>query len=181
LDGQRTYTLTVALIPDGGTELDAVQVTDDLNYYGIPPTEEIVIDIKPGSDINPINLRSQGVVPVALIDFDPALLEDPASQIIFAGATALRWAVEDVDGDGDLDVICHFKTQELNLDADSTSAGVQIGTSYDEAVDQQVGGYAGEDTVSIVPKGEAKGHAKTSTSSSSTKGNKGGNGKNKNK
>jgi hypothetical protein len=175
---QYSSVVTLSVTPD---EVEVTTATDNLYYYGIPAAEEIVIDIKPGSDTNPINLRSQGLVPVALIDFDPSILE--GATMTFAGAEALRWAVEDVDGDGDLDVICHFRTQELELDRDSINAGVEIGT-YDEIADQEVTSYAGEDTVSIVPKGKAKGHVKNGTSSASNKGssgNKGGNGKNKNK
>lgn len=180
--GQHHSVLTVSVIPVDGDE--ETTVTDDLYYYGIPEPAEIAIDIKPGSDPNSINLRSQGVVPVALIDFDLSVLEDPDVVITFAGATALRWAVEDVDGDGDLDVICHFKTQELvDLGAASTGAGLEIST-IDEVANQEVISYAGEDTVNIVPKGKAKGHAKANSSSTGSKGNngnKGGNGKNKNK
>lgn len=183
--GQHYSFVTLTATPAEGTEGgEEATVTDDLYYYGIPGTTEIAVDIKPGSDPNSINLRSQGVVPVALIDFDPSVLEDPNTVITFAGATALRWAVEDVDGDGDLDVICHFKTQELvDLNAASTGAGLEIST-IDEVANQEVISYAGEDTVNIVPKGEAKGHAKansSSTGSTGDNGNKGGNGKNKNK
>jgi hypothetical protein len=179
-EGQHSSFVTLSVNPVEGDEV-IEPVTNDLYYYGIPAAEEIVIDIKPGSDPNSINLRSQGVVPVALIDFDPSILE--GATLTFAGAVALRWAVEDVDGDGDPDVICHFRTQELELKGDSTTAGVEIGT-YDEIAEQEVTSYAGEDTVNIVPKGKAKGHAKGNTSSASNKGNngnKGGNGKNKNK
>ncbi len=55
--------------------------------------------------------------------------------------------MEDVDGDGDLDLLLHFKTQELSLTNDSTTANL-TGTTY--------GGQAiqGTDTVNIVPKGK---------------------------
>lgn len=180
--GQHYSYVTLSTTPvEGGEE---TSVTDGLYYYGIPETAEMIIDIKPGSDPNSINLRSQGVVPVALMDFDPSILEDPNTVITFAGATVLRWAVEDVDGDGDLDVICHFRTQELvELDETSTQAGLEIST-FDEVAQESVTSYAGEDTVNMVPKGEAKGHDKTNAPSSgnqSNNGNKGGNGKNKNK
>ena len=64
-----------------------------------------------------------------------------------AGASAVRWTLEDVDGDGDIDLLFHFKTQELNLTEDSTEATL-TGATY--------GGtpIEGTDTVNIVPKGK---------------------------
>jgi hypothetical protein len=55
--------------------------------------------------------------------------------------------MEDVDGDGDLDMLFHFKTQELNLTDDSTEA-----TLTGESLDG--GQIEGTDTVNIVPKGK---------------------------
>jgi hypothetical protein len=83
----------------------------------------MAIDIKPGNEENNINLNSNGVVPVAALtteQFDAATI-DPATAR-FAGAAPAQWSLEDVDGDGDNDVIFHFKTQELNLTEESTEA-----------------------------------------------------------
>jgi len=87
----------------------------------VPPTP--AIDIKPGSDPNSINLKSKGVVPVAVLttdDFDASTI-DPGT-LFFAGASPVRWTLEDVDDDGDLDLLIHFKTQDLDLDENSTEA-----------------------------------------------------------
>ena len=84
---------------------------------------EVEIDIKPGDDPNPINLKAKGVVPVAVLttdDFDASNV-DPVS-VLFAGATPLRWVMEDVDLDGDMDLLFFFKNQELELDENSTEA-----------------------------------------------------------
>ncbi len=84
---------------------------------------EVQIDIKPGSDQNSINLKSKGVVPVAVLttdNFDAATI-DPATAE-FAGAASKRWKLADVDHDGDDDMMFHFRTQELDLDQDSTEA-----------------------------------------------------------
>ncbi len=111
-----------------------------------PPLIEVDIDIKPGSFPNSINLGSRGVVPVAVLttdDFDASSV-DPGT-VEFADAAPVRWVMEDVDADGDVDLLFHFKTQELNLTGDSTEATL-TGTTF--------GGQAiqGTDTVNIVPK-----------------------------
>lgn len=99
--------------------------SDIVVYLEDPVTseEQVEIDIKPGSYPNSINLKSNGVVPVAVlttVDFDATTI-DPAT-VEFAEASPLRWTLEDVDDDGDVDMLFHFKTQELNLDENSTEA-----------------------------------------------------------
>jgi hypothetical protein len=75
-------------------------------------------------------------------DFD-ATSVDPAT-VLFAGASPLRWVMEDVDYDGDMDLLFHFKTQELNLTESSTEA-MLTGFTFDGLAIQ------GTDTVNIVP------------------------------
>jgi hypothetical protein len=65
----------------------------------------------------------------------------------FASASPLRWAWEDVDGDGDTDLLLHFKTLELNLPEGSTETTL-TGTTFGGQPIQ------GTDTVNIVPKGK---------------------------
>ena len=63
-----------------------------------------------------INLGSRGVIAVAIFtteDFDASQVD--ASTVLFAGAGVVHGALEDVDGDGDLDMILHFRVQETNL------------------------------------------------------------------
>jgi hypothetical protein len=109
------------------------------------PVPTVAIDIKPGSDPNSINLGSKGVVPVAVLtttEFDASNV-DPAT-VRFADAEPVHWAMEDVDGDGDMDLLFHFKTQELNLTEASTEAALTCTT--EDGIDIQ-----GTDTVKIVP------------------------------
>ncbi len=83
----------------------------------------VAIDIKPGSDENKINLNSNGVVPVAVLttdDFDAARID--AGTVEFAGAAPVHWRLGDVDEDGDIDMMFHFRTQQLELDQSSTEA-----------------------------------------------------------
>ena len=109
---------------------------------------EVEIDVKPCSDPNSINLKSKGVVPVAVLttdDFDASDV-DPTT-VEFAGAEPVRWTVEDVcPTDGQDDLLLFFKTQELDLDEDSTDATL-TGYTYDG-----LNRLIGKDAVNIVPK-----------------------------
>ncbi|MCK4564225.1 MAG: hypothetical protein KAU94_06105, partial [Verrucomicrobia bacterium] len=128
-------------IMDGDFDGDPVV---DMGAYEFPVLD-VEIDIKPGSDTNPINLKSKGRCPVAVLtteEFDAAEV-DPAT-VRFAGASPAHYALEDADADSDLDLILHFKTQELDLADDSTEVFL-IGQTYDEQF------LVGADTVSIVP------------------------------
>lgn len=93
-------------------------------YLQSPDNPQLKIDIKPGGNPNNINLRSNGVVPVAVLttnDFEVSSI-DPTT-VEFAGAEPVRITLEDVDEDGDLDMLFHFKTQDLvDLDENSTEA-----------------------------------------------------------
>jgi hypothetical protein len=114
--------------------MDTFRVTydeDDVLRFVVP----IEIDIKPGSDANPINLKSKGVIPVAILmteDFD-ALTVD-ADSVRFGPEEAdkrhKRAHVEDVDGDGYLDLLFHFRTQETGIAPGDTEACL-IGQTYD--------------------------------------------------
>lgn len=86
-------------------------------------TSEMKIDIKPGNEQNNINLKSKGVVPVAILTTDnfDATTVDPTTALL-AGASPARWTLTDVDGDGDTDILFHFDTETLNLNESSTEA-----------------------------------------------------------
>ncbi len=126
-------------------------IVDWLNQGGAnePQAVPVTIDIKPGGDPNSINLESQGVTPVAVLttdDFDAGTI-DPDT-VLFAGASPVRSTMEDVDGDGDDDMLFHFKTQDLkNLNEDSTEATLKGETRGGTLIE-------GIDSVNIVPKGK---------------------------
>jgi hypothetical protein len=82
------------------------------------------IDIKPGSYPNPLNVKSKGVLPVAILgtaafdvsDVDPDSLRffnTNAAGITRYSESPLRWALEDVDGDGLVDLVSHFDAENL--------------------------------------------------------------------
>jgi hypothetical protein len=63
-----------------------------------------------------VNLQNEGVIAVAVFstaDFDVAWVD--VGGVRFAGAAAVQHAYEDVNGDGLLDLVLHFRTQDTNL------------------------------------------------------------------
>lgn len=122
------YTVTVTVTDeDGGVGSDELTVT----VRAVP----VAIDIKPGSDVNPINVGARGVIPVAVFTrrgFDATSLD--VATLAFgaggAGESHGRLHVEDVDGDGRPDVVVHFDTQSSGIvcgDTSATLTGVTTG------------------------------------------------------
>jgi len=139
----------------------------------------VAIDIKPGNDQNNINLKSKGVVPVAVLttddfdakskgvvpvavlttdDFDAGTVNPATAQ--FAGASPERWKLEDVDDDGDDDLMFHFRTQELDLDQNSTeavlTAELMVQMTIRSTAEVSGGTISGSDEVRIVSSKKSK-------------------------
>jgi hypothetical protein len=109
------------------------------------------VDIKPGSFPNTINLKSNGSVPVALLgsaDFDVASVNLDTVRFgqmheMESGAWALRSAPQDVNGDGYMDIVFHFKIKETGLESSDTMAclhGMTLGGEQ----------FCGHDAVKII-------------------------------
>lgn len=92
----------------------------------------VAIDIKPGSFPNSINPRQRGVVPVAILtgpEFDAATVDPATVRFGPSAAAPAHASLEDVDGDGDLDLILHFRTQETGIACGHSAAGL-TGQTY---------------------------------------------------
>jgi hypothetical protein len=83
-----------------------------------PPVARFRIDVRPGSDRNPLNVSERGVLPVALLGSAslPAGQVDPAT-LRLEGVRPLRWAYEDVASptrDGFPDLVLHFDARAVS-------------------------------------------------------------------
>ncbi len=112
----------------------------------------VAIDIKPGSYPNTINLGSGGTVPVAIFStasFD-ARTVDPLSVTLASAPVRLKGngtpmsSAEDVNGDGNLDLVVHVTTQALQLSETDTEA-ILTGHTFDGKTIQ------GRDTIRVLP------------------------------
>ncbi len=123
---------------------------DDISLWAV--RLPVAVDIKPGSDTNPINLRSRGVVPVAILGSDSLDVRDiDQTTLLFAGAAPRArgrsgriGSFEDVNDDGSTDLVARFPVEDLNLteaDSEATLTGqLSDGTPIE-----------GTDSVRIVP------------------------------
>lgn len=108
----------------------------------------VIIDIKPGTTPNDINLNSKGVISVAILTTDSF----DASQVDWetvsfgpngAAKSHAMGHIEDVDEDGDLDLLLHFDTQDTGI-ACGDSEATLIGVTYSgQAV-------SGSDSVAVI-------------------------------
>lgn len=90
----------------------------------------VSIDVKPGSYPNPINLKSKGLIPVALFgnaEFDVSQVN--TASVTFGpihhmdtGALAVKFRSEDVNLDGYPDMLFFFKPVATGLQPSDTTA-----------------------------------------------------------
>jgi len=122
--------------------------------------QQVNIDAKPESPRNLVNVKSQGVIPVAIYttaDFDAANIV--ANSVQLAGVSADHFALEDVDGDGDLDMVLHFDTQSV-----IAAAEVNLSSGASEHFDAELTGETidglmvqGFDTIEFFSPGKGSG------------------------
>ncbi len=150
-------TLTVTAPSGSAIDRIGLKAAQANNYWNDLVVEyittiQVSVDIKPGDGPNSINLKSKGVIPVAVLttgSFDAATVD--GSTVLFAGASPDHGGghLEDVDGDGDLDWLGHFRTQNTTLDENSTEATLTGQTTGGQDIE-------GSDSVQITP-GSSKG------------------------
>lgn len=112
--------------------------------------KNISIKIKPGSgESAPLNPKSRGKIPVAILgshDFVVTNIDRDSVRFGPEGATGkCDWVGTDVNGDGDLDLVCHFPLQDAGFVTSDTEATL-TGMSNDGVQ------FKGTDSLRIVPK-----------------------------
>jgi len=151
--GPYTVSLTVT-DKDGGTGMDDLLLTVEFLAIGI--------DIKPGGAPNPVNLKSKGLVPVAILstdDFDataidPATLTlgddvNPDTPVATKPNGTYHTSVEDVNDDGLSDLVVKFRVPELVANGDLTVATTSL--VLQGFLEDNCTNFLGMDDVKVVP------------------------------
>jgi len=118
------------------------------------PTIGMDIDVKPGSDDNPINLKSRGVIPVAILGSSKVDVSKVDGKSVRCGPGEARPAhggghIEDVNGDGAEDLVLHFRAQDAGLGSSDTHV-ILVGQLTDGTP------IEGADSISIVGGGKTR-------------------------
>jgi len=119
--------------PDGDGTFSVVSLNADVL--------EVSIDIKPGSDPNSINCTNErGVIPVAILttaEFDALTVDHTTVTFEGVGETHVdrrtgdpRRHEDDVNGDGDMDLVFHFRLGPTGLTCTSIEAAL-TGETFD--------------------------------------------------
>ncbi len=148
LDGSRNVYLAGQIDFSWGTPVHPWAGGWDAFVAKIGSTTEIDIDIKPGSFPNNIDLRSRGVIPVAILTtgaFDATSVNPMSVRFGPSGAVEAHGPghIEDADGDGDLDLVLHFRTPDTGITCGMSSAHLTGATFAGQAV-------AGSDSLKTV-------------------------------
>lgn len=132
------------------------QASYSSHYFGeASRAAAMLIDIKPGSSSNCLNPSSKGRLPVAILgsaSFD-ALSVDPSTILAGGVVPPVKWGRgEDVNQDGFLDLVVHFKTPELQaaglFDFDEDDNPVEI-TITGDLESPGGGSFTGSDWVNV--------------------------------
>ena len=113
------------------------------------PINNISIDVKPGSDTNPVNCKSKGVTPIAILMDEAGLLTIDVNSLLLNGDAVTekhgKVHLEDEDGDGVIDFgVVHILTQEICNAPDVENGSFEVTLSD--------GSFEGTDTILIKKK-----------------------------
>lgn len=103
------------------------------------PAIEIPIDIKPWSWPNSINVRKSGVIPVAVLttlEFDATTIRTRNARFGPARAQMVHNAphYEDVNGDGTVDLLMHFNSEETGIECGDEYAELRSANDVGQSV-----------------------------------------------
>ena len=93
-------------------------------------TIQVEILVKPGEDPTTIEPTREGMVPVVILtseEFDSGTVDPATVRVGAAGteAAVFRSAVEDIDGDGDSDLMLLVRVPQMQLTCDDTAVHVK--------------------------------------------------------
>ena len=129
-NGDGTFDIALSTVATEGQDRFVVTVDDDIRPVTLMPDPSVTyttIDIKPGSYPNSINPSSNGLIPVAILGsdtFDVTAVDwttlefgsDSSSPVHdLNDPSVIAEHTVDVDGDGDSDLVVHFRISEAGI------------------------------------------------------------------
>ena len=124
--------LTTGVVVTGQSRAEAIHVT---------------IDVKPGDTPTSIEPKREGMIPVAILttrEFDASRVDPATVRIGASGAEAavFRSMSEDIDKDGDTDLLLLFRVQEMKLECRDATLRLRGKTLDGQQIE-------GEETVNV--------------------------------
>jgi hypothetical protein len=138
-----------ALIDQRGAASIYMRIGLNGGSFGVSSSvRAVAMDIKPGDVPNTLNLRSRGLIPVGILttqQFDATSIDVSSLRFGATGqeAEAVRAVFDDVDNDGDTDLLVFFHSQDTGIDCETLFPYVSGVTLTGEAI-------AGTDSVNVV-------------------------------
>jgi hypothetical protein len=157
--GASTYSFTLSGVYEDDSLINIpcdLETGGEINlaWLGGPSVIDVIVDIKPDSEDNTINLGSMGVIPVGILstaDFDATQVDPWTVELAGAGVAVrgkgskLLSSVKDLNGDGLMDIEVKVETENLDPGTFQDGIAVLTGQTYDGLEIQ------GQDSITIVP------------------------------
>jgi hypothetical protein len=157
--GASTYSFTLSGVYEDDSLINIpcdLETGGEINlaWLGGPSVIDVIVDIKPDSEDNTINLGSMGVIPVGILstaDFDATQVDPWTVELAGAGVAVrgkgskLLSSAKDLNGDGLLDLEVKVETENLDPGTFQDGIAVLTGQTYDGLEIQ------GQDSITIVP------------------------------